>query len=328
MRNILKDYKIFNIDPKKLRDKNFYKNMLDYRHFLIAMFEKSIKKPDQFKCILCNSRNGKEFLTYKNYPLFECLDCGMVSPNIDLDLVDEEKVYDDKATLEDVKHDVLNNYEYRKNNYGGERLSYILEKMDIPEKDIKLLDVGCGTGFFLDHLRDKNINYKGLELADFLVEICRDKKLNVVKGDLKDEPKASYNIITLYDVLEHLRNPIEMFKTLNDKLMPGGYVLAYTPNIHSLSFVLQKERQNNVYAFMHLCFFDKKSLDYLARKTGFEVYSVDFYGLDVMDYLFMKNYDDNTDYLEGLKDFIPLMQAVLDKQKISNHQRIIFKKIS
>lgn len=328
MRNILKDYKIFDIDPKKLRDKNFYKNMIDYRDFLIGLFEQSIKKPDQFKCILCDSHNGKEFLAYKNYPLFECQDCGLVSPNIDLGLVDEEKVYDDKATLEDVRHDVLNNYEYRKNNYGGERLKYILEKTNISKEEIKLLDVGCGTGFFLDHLRDKNINYKGLELADFLVEICREKKLNVIKGDLKDEPRASYNIITLYDVLEHLRDPIGMFKTLNDKLVMGGYVLAYTPNIHSLAFLLQKERQNNVYAFMHLCFFDKKSLDYLAKQTGFEVYSVDFYGLDVMDYLFMKNYDDKIDYLEGLKEFIPLMQAVLDKQKISNHQRIIFKKVS
>ena len=76
-----------------------------------------------------------------------------------------------------------------------------------------------------------------------------------------------------------------------------------------------------------LCFFDPKSLNFLAEKNGFQVESVDYYGLDIMDFLFMKTYDDGFDYLTGLKEFIPVMQAVLDKQKLSNHQRVVFKKI-
>ncbi|MFH1523276.1 MAG: class I SAM-dependent methyltransferase [Patescibacteria group bacterium] len=328
MRDILKGYKIFNIDPKKSRDNNFYKNALEYRRYIMGLFTNAVRKPNEFKCILCGGKEGFEFLKYKDYFLFECQTCGMVSPNVNLELVDEKKVYDSDTALEDVKNDVINNYEYRKKIYATERLNYILEKIKIPKNEINLLDVGCGPGYFLDHLQDKGIKYKGLELADFLVDICREKKLNVAKSDLENEPNNHYNIITLFDVLEHLRDPIKMFKMLNEKLVSGGFVLAYTPNIHSLSFVLQEGRQNNIYPFIHLCFFDKKSLDYLAVKTGFEVYSIDYYGLDVVDYLSMKVYDDNYDYLEKLKDFIPLMQAVIDKQKISSHQRIVFKKVN
>lgn len=326
MKNILKDYKIFDIDPKKLRNINFFKNTLGYRHCIMSVFKDAIKEPSKFKCFLCGGIKGVEFLRYKNYFLFECQNCGLVSPNINFKLVNEKKLRDIETNLIYAKSDVLHNYEYRKEKYAKERLNYILEKINIPEREINLLDVGCGTGYFLDYLREKNINYKGLEITDYLVDICEKRKLNVFKSNIKDEPNEYYNIITLFDVLEHLKNPIETFKILNNKLVPSGYILAYSPNIHSFAFALMQGLQNTLYPFIHIGFFNKKSLDYLSRKTNFKVFSIDYYGLDIIDYLSMKTYDDNYDYLKGLRDFIPLMQAVIDKQKISNHQRVIFQK--
>lgn len=327
MRDILAGYKIFNIDPKKLRSKDFFKNVLEYRNFVMEKFPNTAKQPDEFRCLLCGSANGKEFLKYKEYPLFECLNCGMVSPNVDLSKVDEKLVYDSETALADVKNDVINNYDYRKATYAPERLNYILEKTGLKKEEVKLLDVGCGPGYLLEHLKENSVNYKGLELADFLVEICKGRGLNVEKSDLANEPDAAYNVITLFDVLEHLREPVEMFETLNKKLETGGYVLAYTPNIHSIAFRLMGGLQNNVYPYIHLCFFDPRSLNYLAEKTGFRVQSIDYYGLDIMDYLSYKNFEDDYDYLGKLHEFIPIMQAIIDKEKISNHQRIIFKKL-
>ena len=88
-----------------------------------------------------------------------------------------------------------------------------------------------------------------------------------------------------------------------------------------------KEKQNNLYPFQHICFFDKQSLDYLAKKNGFKIYSIDYFGLDMMDYFCLKSYEDKFDYLAKLKEFIPLTQAVIDKQNISNHIRVIFQKL-
>lgn len=326
MRDILKDYRIFKIDAKQSRSKEFFKNLLEYRHYLMDKFKQSVRTPEQFECLLCHHRRGQEFLNYRDYPLFECLNCGLVSPNIDLALVDEEEVYDNAAASADVKREILDTYDYRKKNYAPERLGYILEKTKIPEQEVRLLDVGCGPGYLLEFMQERGINYKGLELADFLVGICRERGLNVEKSVLTNEPNAHYNIITMFDVLEHLRDPIAMFNDLNRKLMRGGYVLAYTPNIHAVSFVLMGGLQNNLYPYVHLGFFDRTSLAYLADKTGFEICSIDYYGLDIIDYLCLKVYDDGVDYLENLKDCIPVLQAVLDKQKISNHQRILFRK--
>lgn len=327
MRDILKDYKIFNIDPKQSRSSDFYQNMLEYREKVMDQFKDAIKKGEDFVCPLCRQRQGQQYLRLNDYVLYECQNCSLVSPNIDFDKLGEAEVYDDEAYIKDTTREILETYEYRKKTLAPERLNYILEKIpDLTKDNIKLLDVGCGPGYFLSYLKDQEISYKGLELADWLVKTCLERGLNVEPADLAAEPTASYNIIALFDVLEHLKDPISLFKTLNDKLTMSGYVLAYTPNIHSLAYYLMKEQQNTLYPYQHLCFFDPKSLEFLAQATGFQVYSIDYYGLDVMDYFCYKQHEDNFDYLEKLRVFIQVMQAVIDKQNLSNHMRVIFKK--
>jgi len=323
---MLKGYKIFNIDSKQSRPKDFWKNVLVYKDHMMNKFASSIKTRNKFVCPLCGSQKGDNFLSYNKYQLIDCSKCGLVSPNVDFTKLGNHGVYDDEVYKRDVRINVLNTYDYRKKTLAPERLNYILEKTKISKNRIKLLDVGCGPGYLLSYLKDNGVKYKGLELSDFLVKICKNRGLNVESADLKNEKDGSYNIITLYDVLEHLTDPITLFKTINKKLIKNGFVIAHTPNIHSLSFLLMGKDQNNLYPFQHICFFDQRSLDYLAKKTGFKVHSVDYYGLDVMDYFCMKNYEDRFDYSSRLKDFIPLMQAIIDKQNISNHMRIVFQK--
>ncbi len=328
MRNIFKDYPIFHLDPAKLRSRDFFKNMLEYRENVFKKFHNAIKQSSEFVCPLCKKNSGKEFLRCKDYTLHECEYCGLVSPNIRFDMLGNEDVYDDDAYIKDTIREIVDTYEYRKKTYAPERLSYILKKIpELQKENIKLLDVGCGPGYFISHLKDEGIRYKGIELANFLVMMCQERGLNVEKIDLKNEKKEGYNVITLFDVIEHLSNPIEFFNQINEKLMRGGYVVAYTPHIHSVGYELMKEMQNTLLPFQHLCFFDQASLEYLAKSSGFIIHSIDYFGLDVMDYFYMKTYLDNYNYLEKLLDFIPLMQAIVDKQKISNHIRVIFKKI-
>lgn len=327
MRDIFKNHKIFDIDAKKLRSKDFFKNKLEYREKIMEKYKDLIKSPSEFKCLLCGSLKGSLYLKYKDYPLIECEKCQLVSPNIKLESLGGLEVYDDESYIKYRKQETLRTYDYRKKTYATERLSYILEKIkNISEKDMKLLDVGCGPGYFISYLKDRGIESKGLELSDFLVELCKEMGLNVEKADLENEKDNHYNVITLFDVLEHLTDPVSLFKTMNDKLVSGGYVLAFNPNIHSLAFYLQGGLQNTLLPFQHLCFFDETSLKYLAKKTGFRIYSIDYYGLDVMDYFYMKQYQDGVDYHDKLKEFIPVVQAIVDKQGLSNHMRIIFQK--
>ncbi len=301
--------------------------MLEYREHTMQKFAGAIKKPAGFVCPLCQKKRKQLFLEYRDYQLFECLTCGLVSANVDFTMLGNTEVYDDPAYIKDTTREILDTFEYRKKTYAPERLRYILSKIKIPQRDINLLDVGCGPGYFLSHLKDQKIKSKGLELAQFLVDICQKKKLNVTNTDLADEPKDHYNVITFFDVLEHLTDPIAFFKLVHQATTPNGYAVAYTPNIHSIAYRLMEADQNTLLPFQHLCFFDTASLTYLAKQSGFEVFSIDYFGLDIMDYFAMREAKDNQDYFTPLKKFIPTIQALIDKQHLSNHMRIIFKKV-
>lgn len=327
--DIFEKYKIFNIDPSKLRSQGFYKNfVVDERKHFWAKRAKLNKPDSEACCFLCeNDTRNEEFLEHDGYKLFKCPNCSLIFANVNVSEGYNETVYDNVQYEEMIKKEVLQTYEYRKNTFGAERLEYILQKCDFDTVHDSLLDLGCGPGYFLKYLKDKHIKSKGLELTDYLVDICREQGLDVEKKELGMIADREFKVITMFDVLEHLSEPKTFFATLNTKLQEGGYVLMYTPNVNSFAFHFQKGKQNLLLPYEHLCFYDKESLTFLARKTGFEIVSIEYYGLDIVDYLAMKEYEDNIQYNQNLKEIIPYLQALIDKCNISNHMRIVMKKV-
>ena len=321
--------KIFDIKAHALRGNDFYKSIVDYRASILPSHRHRIKNNDDFSCPLCKSSNGNIFLEWiEGYTLLECQSCRAVSPNIIFS--DESTHIDSVYNVDEYRlkfmRETHQQFEYRKSNFGQERYRYTIERLDLPSS-AKVLDLGCGAGYYISVLAENNISYKGLEVAKHFVDYCKTyHHLNVENSALEDESNSQYDLITMYDVLEHLADPVSVFKTLNDKLKPGGYCVAYTPNIRSVGYELMEAKQNTMLPFEHLCFFDKKSLAYLASKTGFEVQLVETFGLDVMDYLLMKEYEDGINYTDSLSDMTSLLQSILDKFNISNHFRITFKK--
>ncbi len=229
MRNIFQGYRLFSIDPKKSRSRDFYKNMLAYRAHVMKKFAGAIKKPSQFVCLLCGNKKGKEFLALGKYKLYECPRCALVSPNINFSKAGGSEMYDDPKNIKDTTREIIATYSYRKKVYAPERLAYLLEKTGLKKSQIRLLDVGCGPGYFLSYLKDQKVKSKGLELTEFLVDICRKHGLNVTSTELSKEKSGTYNALTLFDVLEHLTDPRAFFKDANRAMKKGGYILAYTP---------------------------------------------------------------------------------------------------
>ena len=322
--------KIFNIHPHSLRGKNFFNSIFKYREKIYKKQKKRIKHKKDFICNLCNSKKAKKFLNWKKkYELFHCQKCSSVTPNIshadEIEFV--ESIYNNNLYDKKTYNEILKNYSYRKKNFGVERFNYTIKRLKLSPKS-KVLDLGCGLGYFLSVLKDKKINYKGLEPAKNLSYYCRKYlKLNVFSTPLEAEKNKSYNLITLFDVLEHLKDPIKYFKLINKKLKKNSYCVCYTPNIHSIGYALMGSDQNTLLPFEHLCFFDEKSFNYLAKKSGFKVVSVETFGLDITDYLLYKEYKDKIDYTSKLSDFISLTQSLIDKTSLSNHFRVTFKKV-
>ena len=146
-----------------------------------------------------------------------------------------------------------------------------------------MLDLGCGSGYFISVLKDKNIQNKGIDLDNDRVNFCKTKKLNAHVSYLPMK-NNSYDLITMFDAIEHFFDPIQELKIAAKKLKSKSFILAYTPNINSLSFELMRSDLNLLAVFRHICFFDDKSLEYLSKKAGLKVKSIEYFGLDIKDY--------------------------------------------
>ncbi len=320
--------RVFDIDAYSLRGKNFFKNIFKYRNKILKYQSKRIKKLKNFECNLCGCKNGELFLSWKkNYKLIKCLRCEAVSPNIShinekefIDSIYNNPNYTKKAFL-----DIYKNYNYRKKKFGAERYQYTIKRLNL-KKNSKVLDLGCGFGYYLKYLKSKKINCKGIEPAKNIAEFCRDSlNIAVYSNRLDDEKNNSYDLITLFDVIEHLKDPVEYFKKIKMKLKKNKFCVIYTPNIHSLSYALMGSDQNTMLPFEHVCFFNKKSFEYLAKKSKFKIHSIETYGFDVMDYFLYREFKDNTRYMNRMHEFTSLVQSLLDKENYSNHFRITLK---
>lgn len=327
----LNKLKTFNIDAYSLRGKFFFKNISNYRKKIYKREKKRIKRKKDFVCNLCGSKNRFSiFLTWKKtYHLIECKKCNAVSPNIAHENEKEfiDSVYNNPNYTKKAFTDIFQNYNYRKKVFGSERYNYCFQRLNL-NKNSKVLDLGCGFGYFLSYLKSKKINCKGIEPQENIASFCRKVlKIDVISNKIEEEKNNQFSLITLFDVLEHLKNPIQYFKTINEKLKIGGYCVMYTPNIRSLAYALMGSEQNTMLPFEHLCFYDEKSIIYLSKKCNFEICTIETYGFDVMDYFLFREYKDDTDYIDKFKEFTKLTQSVLDKHGLGNHFRITLKKI-
>lgn len=317
-----------NIDPYKLRKKNFFKGLFQDRSKNLKKLKNLISKK-KINCPICkNSNIENNFLIInKNYRLQKCSNCNLVFPNTtfasDRDYV--KKVYTHYSEQNHRKI-LYGTQKYRKSTFIEQRYNYCIKRI-FKNKKINVLEYGCGNGLFLSYLKKKKIKYKGLEVDPYQIQIAKKNGLNVTNESLKDEKNNEYNLCVMFDVLEHLIDPIKQLKIINKKIKKGGYVICYSPNIYSIAFELMGKNQNQVYPFEHLFFFAKKSLEILAKKTNFKILNYETFGLDLVDYFLYKEFVDKKKYILKFKDFINLLQPIIDKNNLGNHFRITLKKI-
>ena len=111
------------------------------------------------------------------------------------------------------------------------------ESMYLAELDPgKLLDVGCGSGRFLNHMQQKGWEVEGIDFDDKAVEYARTKYgVNIHIGNLENVryEDNTFDAITMHHVIEHISDPVELLQECYRILKPGGTLVAVTPNINS-----------------------------------------------------------------------------------------------
>lgn len=112
----------------------------------------------------------------------------------------------------------------------------VLEEAGLARPGARLLDVGCGRGAFLDVAKTQGMSTSGLELAEDAARAARARGHRVVLGSATGEAWAlgEADVITFWDVLEHLDEPGRALALAAGRLAPCGSLVILTPFIGSV----------------------------------------------------------------------------------------------
>jgi 2-polyprenyl-3-methyl-5-hydroxy-6-metoxy-1,4-benzoquinol methylase len=143
----------------------------------------------------------------------------------------------------------------------------------------KLLDIGCYAGIFLDEAKKAGYDIMGIEPSKWAAEFARGKTgAEVLHGswDAVTLPESGFDIITIWDVIEHLEDPSACLKHVHGWLKSGGIVAITTHDIGSLFARMMGKRYPWLMRF-HLYHFTPKTLSAMLSKNGLKVVLVKYY---------------------------------------------------
>lgn len=145
----------------------------------------------------------------------------------------------------------------------------------------KLLDVGCGKGFFIEGCIKNKINAIGIDVSKSGVYYATNVlKVNAEQNDIVNFSKRienhnSYDVITLWATIEHLPNPQDVFKAIYTCLKPGGLFFIDT-GLGNDRFEKFLSGHSQWYdAPQHLFVYSVEGLKLLLRNSGFNILNLD-----------------------------------------------------
>ena len=306
-------------DFKILRPEGFNINSIK-SHRKIA--NNTRKKNGYFELNLCPICKFNKFSTYCyqfNIEIVQCHKCKLVFSK--LHPVNFSDVYSNDLYLEVTEKNYLSKESNRIKIFGEPRLNFIRKY----HKGFKtLLDIGAGTGWFLSYLKFKNIKGFAYEFSDPLREFLKNKRKIITYDNLEDI-KVKFDVITLYDVIEHHDDPLKLLKKIKSILKPKGVVIIYTPNVNSLAFKYLGKFNNLLCPPQHLYYFSEESIKYLSELAKFKILDIVYAGLDIYD---INSFFCDAKNIRTIDNSNLLMQFqnIIDESKFANHMRIVLKK--
>ena len=279
------------------------------------------------RCPFCESLEREVIFSRFEMNILQCQACTLgYSEEFPVDTND---VYSDQDYLPIAISDYQDNAEYRKRRFGLERLSIIAQHLGREQRGARLLDVGCGTGWFLECARDAAFDVAGHELGRELAGFTSDRLgIEVWNQPLVEMAvDLPYDVITMFDVLEHVPNPKETLTHIYRLLKPGGIALFFVPNLDSLGFKILKGNSSLCMPVEHLFYFTETALRPVLEHVGFQTVYFATRGMDIPDlYSYYRDILDRPDVARFLEEIIGTLQPIVDGAGCGNHMRFVVRR--
>ncbi len=198
-------------------------------------------------------------------PIVRCNHCGLVYAN-----------------PRPESEDVLNTYEAVKDPlYVEERAGRVLtfehhlqpmEKFTGTANSRRLLDVGAYTGVFVDIATQHGWDAWGIEPSTWAVEQAQLEGLQMMLGTLESGKlkDGDFDVVTMWDVIEHVSNPMATLRAAWHVLRPGGYIVVHTMDLAS-PFARLMGKRWPWFMEMHLFYFTRHTMRLMLERADFEI---------------------------------------------------------
>lgn len=224
-------------------------------------------KTERVSCPICRRRtNEVQQWTKNGFRYVRCGNCGLIyiNPQLSDEAVADiysNVLYEQKSARLDLLLPNLETYKSR-----------LLEKFEKFKKSGCLLDVGCFKGFFLYSASQRGWRAFGTEVSESATRFARTQLGQQVQmGDLLHMTwleQFRFDVVTFFDVIEHLSRPFLYLKKAHDLLREDGLLYVETPNYNGLPrFVLGKKW--TIFHSLHRYYFTPKTMAAMLHEAGF-----------------------------------------------------------
>jgi SAM-dependent methyltransferase len=137
-----------------------------------------------------------------------------------------------------------------------------------------LLEIGCSTGFMLDHFQQKGLNVKGIELSEKFVPFLEERGYEIypsIDNLAVESPKKKFDIITHFFLFEHIRDPFDFLKKSYALLKKDGWIIMEVPSatdpLTSLYDIPAFEKF--YWSIAHPFYYRPKTIEFILEKLAF-----------------------------------------------------------
>ncbi|MEO5770015.1 MAG: class I SAM-dependent methyltransferase [Polyangia bacterium] len=251
---------------------------------IVDSVEPAQSKP-QRTCVLCQSTRFDPLPSEKLAHLCKCAGCGLVSVRNFPEPEQLRAIYS-ADYFKNSASSVMGYDDYEQDRQciartAARRLVDIEKKMGPG----RLLDVGCALGFFIEEAQRRGWTVEGIDISAHAARYAADKVgVPARVGLLRDAQfeKGSFDAITMWDVIEHVADPVAELALCRELLRPGGLLVLSTPDVGSLVAKVTGPRWMGFkLAEEHLYYFSRQTMARSLEKAGFEIIDVTGIGKDV-----------------------------------------------
>ena len=228
---------------------------------------------EEVPCNLCARGETVLWAESGGFRIVRCVGCGLTYVNPRLNRAGLQKVY---------------GRDYFEMHTESEALEKRLRMYEIEIRAIeklapsgRILDVGCGGGYFLARLGSHWERY-GTEFSAVAAHAAhKNFGIRVEVGPLPElaYPDGFFDVVNLRGVIEHFQDPFAYLTAAHRILKPGGWVIINTPNIESFCARLYREKFRLVDPRYHIYYFSTRTISRLAEKAGLRVARTRFFYL-------------------------------------------------